>query len=241
MFCTDPRTAGEKWCFWQISKQSKGVFTKLSVECDGAQVRVVRLTQGKVQLPTRGGAAPPWDRGADGVGGSSHGAHLGVPAGRCRAARRRPWGSRCRQRLWLGEGVGAAAAKAAARSDSGGLDVLEFWAGVLRRVLPAGGAARARGAGCGSEKELWEQLSLARDMGVLTPEDEEAAAVLPAQGGDCTLLSVSREDHGCLWSCQWSMVGQHRNVMLQQRACRDVRSLWCAWGCSAGLTQFRDA
>ena len=36
----------------------------------------------------------------------------------------------------------------------------------------------------GSEKELWEQLSLARDMGVLTPEDEEAAAVLPAQGGD---------------------------------------------------------
>ena len=84
MFCTDPRTAGEEWCFWQISKQSKGVFTKLSVECGGAQVRVVRLTQGKVQLPTRGGAAPPWDRGADGVGGSSHGAHLGVPAGRCR-------------------------------------------------------------------------------------------------------------------------------------------------------------
>ena len=39
--------------------------------------------------------------------------------------------------------------------------------------------------------------------------------MLPAQGGDCTLLSVSREDHGCLWSCQWSMVGpsQHKNVM----------------------------
>jgi len=80
------------------------------------------------------------------------------------------------------------------------------WAGKLlgRVVLDAG-----------SEKELWEQLSLARDMGVLTPEDEEAAAVLPAQGGDCTLLSVSREDHGCLWSCQWSMVSpsQHINVM----------------------------
>jgi len=36
----------------------------------------------------------------------------------------------------------------------------------------------------GSEKELWKKLSLARDMGVLTPEDEGAAAVLPAQGGD---------------------------------------------------------
>ena len=89
----------------------------------------------------------------------------------------------------------------------------------LRRELPAGGAARARGAGCGSEKELWEQLSLARDMGVLTPEDEEAAAVLTAQGGDrCASFSQSsavtvRSMHGCLWSCQWSMVSQHKNVV----------------------------
>jgi len=123
MFCTDPRTAGEKWCFWQISKQSKGVFTKLSVECDGAQVRVVRLTQGKVSADKGRSCAAMG--GADG-GGAAAMEHtwgcLLVQSGAEKAVGKQV------QRLWLGEGVGVAAAKAAARSDSGGLDVLEFWA-----------------------------------------------------------------------------------------------------------------